>query len=298
MSTDNNDNILFADAEANYEDAEFVLYDVPFDGTSTHRKGSEYAPRAIRQESYNFESHILGYDIDLLTPPIMYDSGDIPELKSLNQMLKSVELSTHGVLDDNKFPIVIGGEHSLTPAVIKAFTSGKHTEFDNLLVVILDAHMDFRSQYLNLENSHACTSRRVSELVGVENVYPVGTRSFSSEEKIDSEKMNLKYLTSFEIFEQSIEKELMNGLATFNNKAPIYLSLDMDVIDPAYAPGVGTPEPYGLTPLDIKKCIDLLAPRLVGFDVVEVSPPFDNGNTSSLAAMMIRTMVAAVKTKK
>ncbi len=296
MSTDNTDNILFADAEAQYEDAEFVLYGVPFDGTSTHRKGSEYAPKAIRQESYNFESHILGYDLDLLTTPIIYDSGDIPELKSLDQMLKSVELSTHGVLDDDKFPIIMGGEHSLTPAVIKAYTSGKHTEFDELTVLILDAHMDFRNQYLNLDHSHACTSRRVSELVGVENTLPVGVRSFSTEEKTDSEKLNLKYLTAFEIFDLGVEKALMNILATFKSAAPIYLSLDMDVIDPAYAPGVGTPEPYGLTPLDLKKCIDLIAPRLVGFDVVEVSPPFDNGNTSGLAAMMIRTLVAAVKT--
>jgi agmatinase len=297
MSTETQDNILFADAEARYEDAEFVIYGVPFDGTSTHRKGSEYAPRAIRQESYNFESYMLGYNIDLVSPPIMYDSGDIPELKSLNQMLKSVELSTHGVLDDNKFPVIMGGEHSLTAAVIKAYTSGKHDEFSDLVVIILDAHMDFRTQYLNLENSHACTSRRVSDLVGVENIYPAGIRSFSSEEKADSEKFNLTYVTAFDIIKLGIEKKLQDLLGAFNSEAPIYLSLDMDVIDPAYAPGVGTPEPYGLTPMDIKKCIDALAPRLVGFDVVEVSPPFDNGNTSNLAAMMIRTVVAAVKAK-
>jgi agmatinase len=298
MSTENNGNILFADAEARYEDAEFVIFGVPFDGTSTHRKGSEYAPKAIRQESYNFESHILGYDIDLLTPPVMYDSGDIPELNTLDQMLKSVELSTHGVLDDDKFPIIIGGEHSLTPAAIKAYTSGKHDKLNDLAVIILDAHMDFRNQYLNLEHSHACTSRRVSELVGIENIIPLGVRSFSTEEKVDSEKLNLNYIKSFDILDKEIDTILQAILENLKPSVPIYLSLDMDVIDPAYAPGVGTPEPYGLTPLDMKKCIEILAPRMVGFDVVEVSPPYDNGNTSSLAAMLIRTVVAVVKTSQ
>lgn len=292
------ESLLFADAISDYASSEFVIVGVPFDGTCTHRKGAEYAPRAIRQESYNFESLINGYDLDLQTQPVLYDSGDLPELKTIAQMLKSVELATHGILDDDKFPILIGGEHSLTPAALKAYRSGEHPDFENLAVIILDAHLDFRDEYLNLQNSHCSTSRRVSELVGVENTIPIGVRSYSSEEKSDSEKLGLKFISSWEILDKDIESATNQALSVFSQEVPIYLSLDIDVIDPAYAPGVGTPEPYGLAPLDVKKCIDILAPRMVGFDVVEVSPPFDNGNTSSLAAMMVRTVVAAVKTSK
>jgi agmatinase len=253
--------LLFADATSDYESSEFVILGVPFDGTCSHRKGAKYAPRAIRQESYNFESLIFGYDLDLQTTQILFDSGDLPELNSITQMLKSVELSTHGIIDDGKFPLILGGEHSLTPAAVKSFKSGQHQSFADLVVIILDAHLDFRDEYLDLQNSHCSTSRRVSELVGIESA-------------------------------------LNKALGFVNKDAPIYLSLDIDVIDPAYAPGVGTPEPYGLKPLEIKKCIDILAPRLVGFDLVEVSPPFDNGNTSSLAAMMVRTIIGAVKSQK
>ncbi|MCK5561781.1 MAG: agmatinase [Thermoplasmata archaeon] len=290
------ESLLFADAISDYASSEFVILGVPFDGTCTHRKGAEYGPRAIRQESYNFESLINGYELDLQTHPILYDSGDLPELKTITQMLKSVELSTHGILDDGKFPILIGGEHSLTPAALKAYRLGEHPEFENLAVIILDAHLDFRNEYLNLQHSHACTSRRVAELVGVANTIPIGVRSYSSEEKSESEKLGLKFIPSGEILDKGIESAINQALSFLSQESPIYLSLDIDVIDPAYAPGVGTPEPYGLTPLDIKKCIDILAPRLVGCDVVEVSPPFDNGNTSSLAAMMVRTVVGAVKT--
>ncbi len=292
------ENLLFADATSVYESSEFVILGIPFDGTCSHRKGAKYAPRAIRQESYNFESLIFGYDLDLQTTQILFDSGDLPELNSIAQMLKSVELSTHGIIDDGKFPILLGGEHSLTPAAVKSYRSGQHPSFADLAVIILDAHLDFRDEYLNLQNSHCSTARRVSELVGVENTVPIGVRSYSIEEKVDSAELGLKFVSMFEILDSDIESALNQALEFLNKDAPIYLSLDIDVIDPAYAPGVGTPEPYGLSPLEIKKCIDILAPRLAGFDVVEVSPPFDNGNTSSLASMMVRTVIGAIKSQK
>ena len=177
-------------------------------------------------------------------------------------MLKSVEISTRDILDDGKFPILIGGEHSITPAVIKSFKSVKGEPYKELAVVILDAHLDFRNEYLNLMNSHACTTRRVSELVGIENTVPIGIRSYSSEEKKAAEKMDLKFITFFEIFKSGIGKAIEKALGFLDEDIPIYLSLDIDVIDPAYAPGVGTPEPYGISPLDTKRCIDILAPRL------------------------------------
>jgi agmatinase len=185
-------------------------------------------------------------------------------------------------LKANKFPIIMGGEHSLTPPAVR--------KFQDLGVVILDAHLDFRNEYLDEFNSHACATRRVSELVGMENVISIGVRSMEKKEKEDADSLKLNFVDAHELKELGMRKVLENIAWE-----KIYLSIDMDFFDPSYAPGVGNPEYFGLSPEDAKECIDILAPRLIGFDICEASPPFDSGNTCSLAARLIREVIAAVK---
>lgn len=268
--------LKFADANSSFNDAKFVILGVPFDATSSFRSGSRFAPNRIREASYNFETYLIEHDIDLTDVPF-HDAGNLDEYGNVNEMIDGVEDAVKKIL--SKFPILIGGEHSLTMGAVKTFR--------DVSVVFIDAHLDFRNEYLGIKNSHACVSRRVSEIVGVENVFSIGVRSFSREEKNDTEKMGLKYFSSFEVKENGIENIIRN----LNLKKKIYLSLDMDGVDPSFAPGVGNPEPFGITPADVVKCIKILSDRLVGFDIVEVCPNYDNGNTSLLGARIIRDLI-------
>ncbi|PIV69936.1 MAG: agmatinase [Euryarchaeota archaeon CG01_land_8_20_14_3_00_38_12] len=268
--------LKFADANSSFNDAKFVIFGVPFDSTSSFRSGSRFAPNRIREASYNFETYLMEQDVDLIDIPF-HDAGNLDEYGNVDEMTGAVEDAVKKILP--KFPILIGGEHSLTIGAVKTLK--------NVSVVFIDAHLDFREEYLGIKNSHACVSRRVSEIVGIENVFSIGVRSFSREEKNDAEKLGLKYVSSFDVKEKGIENIIRN----LNLKKKIYLSLDMDGVDPAFAPGVGNPEPFGLTPLDVVKCIKILSDRLVGFDVAEVCPPYDNGNTSLLGARIIRDLI-------
>ena len=268
--------LKFADANSSFNDAKFVIFGVPFDSTSSFRSGSRFAPNRIREASYNFETYLMEQDVDLIDIPF-HDAGNLDEYGNVDEMTGAVEDAVKKILP--KFPILIGGEHSLTIGAVKTLK--------NVSVVFIDAHLDFREEYLGIKNSHACVSRRVSEIVGIENVFSIGVRSFSREEKNDAEKLGLKYVSSFDVKEKGIENIIRN----LNLKKKIYLSLDMDGVDPAFAPGVGNPEPFGLTPLDVVKCIKILSDRLVGFDVTEVCPPYDNGNTSLLGARIIRDLI-------
>ena len=173
----------------------------------------------------------------------------------------------------------------MTPAAVKA----AHAKYPNLAVVILDAHLDFRKEYEGNSKSHATVTRRVSEIVGIDNVRSIGIRSVSQSELTEARSVGLKFV-------ESGWTELREYLADVieDLEGPVYLSLDMDVIDPAFAPGVGTPEPFGMTPYEIMQTINFFADIIVGFDCVEVCPPYDNGNTSALAARLTRHLVGAV----
>jgi agmatinase len=185
---------------------------------------------------------------------------------------------------------VLGGEHSASPPVVRAFTeAGKKVG-----VIQFDAHLDFRDQYLGVQNSHACAARRISEAVGVDNVIVIGVRSFCKEEIDDAKDLGLKYFTAEQVHDQGIVK-VMDQALDHIQADEIYLTVDADGLDPAYAPGVGNPEPFGLSDRDLKRTIDMTASRLVGFDFVEVCPPFDNGNTSALAARIVREVIAQKK---
>jgi agmatinase len=273
----------FADAESNFNDAEFVIFGVPYDKTSSFRHGASRAPKEIRRAGWNFETYYLKTGVDLKDIKF-HDYGDIDVKNDRpDVMVKKVREFTSKLLEKNKFPIAIGGEHSITPGIIQAFPK-------DIAVLSLDAHIDFRQQYENEPYNHACAVRRIADHVDIKNIAVVGIRSAEKEEFEEAKKNKLFYIDSFFIRNNGIKKAIEETKKHLKNKR-VYLSLDIDVIDPAYAPGTSTPEPFGITPFDVLECIDNFSPQLIGFDVVEVCPPFDKGETALLAAKFIRYVI-------
>lgn len=271
--------VSFADANATFEDAEFVILGIPFDRTASFRSGARFAPNAIREASYNFETYLFEHEVDLLDVNF-HDAGNLEELGTVDEMVKHAGSFIEGVVSKGKFPIVLGGEHSVTIPAVRSFR--------DVGVVSIDAHLDFRQEYLGERNSHACVTRRIAEHVGMENVVVLGVRSMSREEVGDEMP---EFIDSFTIREEGMERAVRRAMSLIG-KEKIYLTLDIDGIDPACAPGTGTPEPFGISDLDVKKCIDMLSSRLVGFDLVEVCPNYDKGNTAALSARLVREVMA------
>lgn len=281
----------FADADAEFDEAEFIIFGVPFDATSSYRNGTRLAPNSIREASYNFETYLYEYDIDIADIPI-FDGGNIEEMGTVDDMVKEVMAEVVKVLEKGAFPIVIGGEHSVSPPAVRAFRSlGK-----DIGVIQFDAHLDFRSEYLGVVNSHACTSRRISEAVGVENIVIIGVRSMDKSELEDAKEAGLRFYTANDVLERGMEEVMEEALEALGDK-DIYVTVDADGLDPSHAPGVGNPEPFGPSDRDLRSLLRMAAPRMCGFDIVEVCPPFDNGNTSALAARMIREVIALKRMK-
>ncbi|MGQ9582885.1 MAG: agmatinase [Thermoplasmatota archaeon] len=282
--------VVFAEARAAPEGAEFTVLGVPYDATSSFRPGARFAPNAIREASWNFETYMPEIRVDL-SEVAVHDAGNLEEVGPPEELVEEVRRAVEVILDRNSLPILLGGEHSLTPGAVAAVRRRRDTG-----VIVLDAHMDFRSSYLNLRYSHACATRRCSELVGPDAVVPIGVRSLSREEaeELGGELSGrLMYITADEVRRGGIGPAIERALGHIGERG-IYLSLDMDALDPAFAPATGTPEPFGLTPWDVREAVGLLAPRLVGFDIVEIAPGYDSGNTAALGARLVREVVAAV----
>ena len=275
---------FFADAEASFNDARFIFYGYPFEGTACFRKGTAKAPDEIRRHSYNFETYLMELGVDL-SDVALNDYGNLELTKDQGKNESLVTDLVTKIVNGGKFPIGLGGEHSLTPPAVKAVQA----KYPNLVVVILDAHLDFRVEYENNPRSHATVTRRVSEIVGADRVCSIGIRSVSQAEISEARGIGLKFIESGWTELREYLADLIDDL-----DGPVYLSLDMDAIDPAFAPGVGTPEPFGMTPYEVIQTINFFADRIVGFDCVEVCPPYDNGNTSALAARLTRHLVGAI----
>ncbi|MFH1100724.1 MAG: agmatinase [Methanobacteriota archaeon] len=276
----------FADAESSFRDAEFVIYGVPYDRTSSFRMGAVQGPKEIRQAGWNFETFDVRTGIDLRDIR-MHDYGDLDvDECQPREMIEKVRTFVSSVLKQGKFPVGLGGEHSVTAGVIQAFPK-------DIAVVSLDAHLDFREQYENESFNHACVIRRISDHIKIGHIAVLGIRSAEKEEFVAAQHQQLFFRDLYTIQQRSLPVILEETRRYLDGKK-MYLTLDIDVIDPAYAPGTSTPEPYGFTPQEVRECLEFFSSDLVGFDVVEVCPPYDHGQTALLAARLIRTLIGAV----
>jgi len=280
--------LQFADANASFEEAKIVIFGVPYDRTTSFRAGTRHGPAAIREASWNFETYMLEHGRDLQDVKF-HDLGNTENFGPPLEMVDGVYRFALPITRADKIPLVLGGEHSITPGIVASLPR-------DIGVIGLDAHLDFRDSYLNEKHSHACSQRRVTDLVGVEHVVYMGIRSESKDEAADAKKLKLRSIRASFIEENGIEAATELALGAILRKK-IYLTIDMDSIDPAYAPGVGTPEPFGIKPSDVKQVINMLGPKLVGIDINEVAPQWDGGQTALLAARLAREAIMVMSKK-
>lgn len=276
---------IFADANSDYTKARYVICGVPFDGTSSVRTGSRFAPHEIRIASCYFETYSSLYDIELIDVDI-HDAGDLEVAPGVDATLDMISVHAENFVGDGKIPVMLGGEHSLT----LPFAQACKKRYGDLGFVALDAHLDMRQEYRGERNSHACISRHILEDV-TQKYAAVGIRSGGHDEYEYVRAKKIKVFSPEDVFSVGIEK-VVREIRDYM-EGPVYLSIDMDAIDPAYAPALGSPEPYGLTPRDVRCVISCLAPYIVGFDLVEIAPAYDSGNTAILSAKLVRDFIAA-----
>lgn len=279
----------FLACEAGYEEARIVLYGAPFDSTTSYRPGTRFGSRAIRSESFGLESYSPYQDRDLSDYPI-FDSGDL-ELcfGKTEDALAALEERAETILSDGKIPFMLGGEHLVTLAAVRAVQK----KYPELHIIHFDAHADLRQDYLGAELSHACVLRRCWELLGDGRIHQFGIRSGDREEWRWGKKHVITH--PFVLDPEALSKTLED----LKGK-PVYATVDLDVLDPAVFPGTGTPEPGGVSFEELRRAVTDVCEHawIVGCDVNELSPMLDaSGASTAAACKIVREMLLALAGK-
>ncbi len=274
----------FIACDAEYEDSEIVLFGAGFDGTTSFRPGTRFAPAAIRNESFGIETYSPYQDKDM-TDHSYFDSGDLElPFGSVTQTIADISMRADQILSDGKIPFMIGGEHLVTFGSVMAVKE----KYEDLYIVHFDAHADLRDDYLGQKLSHACVLRRCHELVGDGHIFQFGIRSGDREEFRFADEHTEMHKFDFNGLEETVEK--LKG-------KKVYFTLDLDVLDPSIFPGTGTPEAGGVTFDELRKAVTLVCSKLdiVGCDVNELSPVYDqSGVSTAVACKIIREMLLAL----
>ena len=274
---------IFSGIHKPYEEAKYVVFGVPFDATSTYRTGARFAPNAIRQASLNIETYSFrsGLDVEDIA---LNDPGDLPVSTDAQKTVDTTRLVVEDILAAGKMPVALGGEHTLTLGALK----GLGDKVAKTAIVSFDAHLDLRREFLGSTLSHTTFMQVISETIKPAKIIEVGTRSVCKEELAYSKNAGVEFFTSQEIIKrgsEQIAEQLKVKLSCYDY---LYLTVDMDVLDPAFAPAVQNPEPEGITTTDLLDLICALSgKRVLGFDVVEVAPVYDQGVSAAVAAKVI-----------
>lgn len=250
-----------------------VLFGVPYDGSSSFRPGCRFGPSAFRQTYWNIELYdpVLGMDAEDVA---VEDAGDL-KVGRAEDVVDIVRKVAEETLREGNVPAFIGGEHTLT------YGSGLAMP-DDAVLIIFDAHLDFRDELYGVKLSHGTFLRRLLEDREVRVVH-IGARAASKQEWKDAGGL-MRLLAGHEDWRARLKEEL-------KGVEKVYVSIDLDVLDPAYAPGVGNPEAGGITSRELLQSLYLLkGKKIIGFDVVELSPPYDNGVTASLACKIFSVL--------
>ena len=275
---------VFIGSHPNYDESKAVLYGMPMDWTVSYRPGSRFGPNKIREVSIGLEEYSPYLDRELHEVKF-FDAGDIPlPFGNPEKSLLEIETYVHTLLIDNKIPMGMGGEHLVSLPVMKAVAS----KYDDLAIIHFDAHTDLRENYEGEEYSHSTPIRKIADLIGPKNVYSFGIRSGMKEE-FEWAKEQGMHLSKFEVLEPL--KEVLPTLAGRN----VYVTIDMDVLDPAHAPGTGTVDAGGITSRELLASIHAIAAsgvNVVGFDLVELAPVYDHSDqTANTASKLMREMI-------
>jgi agmatinase len=282
---------VFSGMQKTFEEAKYVIFGVPFDATSSYRSGARFGPNAIRQASLNIESYSFrsGIDVEDLA---VYDAGDLHVSPDAAKTIDMIRLVAEEILNAGKIPIVIGGEHTITLGIAKAI--GKKAA--KTAVLSFDAHLDLRCEFLDSTLSHTTFMQLINEEVKPAKIIEVGTRSVCKEELSYAKKTGIEFFTSQQIIKKGsdqVAEQLKEKLGCYDN---LYLTVDMDVLDPAFAPAVQNPEPEGITTTQL---LDLVLAqcdkRVIGFDVSEIAPIYDQGTSTVVAAKVIFEMLCELE---
>jgi len=265
------------------EKARYVILGVPFDGTTTYKPGARFGPILIRQATYNLESYILDYEVDLTEVPIA-DIGDISIVsgdarRTMDRVRETIEEVV--TINPSALPILLGGEHSQTLGAVETLRPKSY--------VVFDAHLDLRDNYEENPYSHACVSRRIAELGIREAIF--GVRSGTREEVEFASKEGIEWIHARR-YNLETFKRIVNRLPD-----PIYLSLDIDVFDMSIVPNTGTPEAGGLGFWEVIDAMEWLIQnkKIVGFDVMEVADGKLGNTTSLIAAKLLFYFIGAME---
>ncbi|MBR1739932.1 MAG: agmatinase [Ruminococcus sp.] len=270
----------FIGCDCGYDEARTVLFGAPYDSTTSFRPGTRFGPSAMRSESFGIETFSPYQDRDLLDIKV-FDSGDLElPFGSPEQALRDIEERAGIILDDGKLPAMIGGEHLVTLGAVRAAAK----RYDDLCIVHFDAHADLREDYLGVKLSHACVLRRCHDILGDGRIFQFGIRSGDREEFEFAKAHTQMTRFSFEGLKKTVQ---MIG------QRSVYFTLDMDVLDPSEFPGTGTPEAGGVSFKELLGAIETVSElNIVGFDMNELSPPYDpSGRSTALACKLLREIL-------
>lgn len=267
---------VFIKSHPKLEESKAVIYGMPMDWTASFRPGSRFGPARIREVSLGLEEYSPYMD-RVLEDIKFYDAGDIPlPFGNPQKSIDIIEKYVSEILDAGKFPLGIGGEHLVSWPIFSAL----HHKYDDYAIIHIDAHADLREEYEGERLSHSTPIRKACELIGSENIFSFGIRSGMREEFQYAEKSNM-FMAKFAVVEPL--KSILPKLAGRN----VYVTIDIDVLDPAYAPGTGTAEAGGITSKELLDAIVLIANsevNVIGADLVEVAPIYDPTEQTSIAA--------------
>lgn len=278
--------VNFIGCDGEYEASQVVLFGAPFDSTTSYRPGTRFGSQAIRNESYGLETYSPYQKKDLTDYPI-FDSGDLElPIGDTVRVLEEIEGRAAVILEDGKLPFMIGGEHLVTLGSVRAAVK----KYPDLCLVHFDAHADLRRDYLGVELSHACVLRRCWELVGDDRIFQFGIRSGDREEFLWAEEGHVNM--------HPFDLEGVSKVAAALSGRPVYFTLDLDVLDPSVFPGTGTPEAGGVFFRELLQAVLSVCRgcRVIGCDVNELCPPFDqSGVSTAVAGKIVREMLLALQ---
>ncbi|MEB8171727.1 agmatinase [Macrococcus caseolyticus] len=274
---------VYMSCESSFDEATTVIYGAPFDGTVSNRPGTRFAADAIRSESYGLETYSPFLNKDLEDVRIM-DSGDVDiTIGNKVKVLEELEETARTILNASKLPFMIGGEHLVTLGPMRAVLE----KYPDAMLVQLDAHTDLRDDYMGEPLSHATVVRRIHDLIGDNRIYQYGIRSGTKEEFDWSDTHTV--LEKFSI-------DTLKDLPGIIGNTPVYVTIDLDCLDPSIFPGTGTPEPGGLTYRELEPAFKVFEQlNVVAADIVELSPPYDHsGVSNAVAAKVARELMLAI----
>lgn len=270
----------FIECDHSYEQSSIVLFGAPFDGTTSYRPGARFGCNAIRNESFGIETYSPYQDNDLMDICV-FDGGDLEfPFGNTQKVLEQIQEVTKGILSDDKIPFMIGGEHLVTLGAFQAVLK----KYPDVVVLHFDAHTDLRDEYIGEKLSHASVIRRIWDLIGDGRIYQFGIRSGEKEEFEFAKKHTT--LHKFSLDKLSTEIQNLNG-------KPIYVTVDLDVLDSSLFSGTGTPEAGGIFFPELINGLMLLKNlNIVGCDVNELAPMFDaSGASTAVACKVVRELL-------